>query len=115
MAGSDIALPSGFEALEPFVAHWAQPTAALRAAARDEASAEERSQFFEVAKGVIPGALEYLDKKPLGSFDDAEMRLMRLALGFAHATLAVETMRDMEEQHAEDRRHLVITRAPADA
>lgn len=114
MSGSDISLPTGFETLEPFVSTWLAPTAAGRSRLRLERSEEERVAFFNAVKDQVPAALSHLDAKPLAELDDSEQRLMGLLLTFAHVSLAVETQRDHEPRHAELRRHITITRAPAD-
>jgi hypothetical protein len=107
-------LPAGFEALEPFVAAWALARANDRATARVESTPAEREAFVEAARPLLVPALEHLDRKPLGDFDPAEQRLMRLMLGLAHAAMAVEVQGDDEPRHARASRHMVITRAPAD-
>lgn len=108
-------LPTGFEALEPFVERFAVSGTANRAASRSESTAEERQAFFDAAKGLVPAALDYLDTKPLDGFDESEQRLMNLALAFAHVALAVEVQGPDEAGHAQLRQHMRITRSPADA
>jgi hypothetical protein len=108
-------LPTGFEALEPFVERFAASTTAERAARRSASTDEERQSFFQAAKDLVPAALDYLDTKPLDQFDESEQRLMNLALGFAHVALAVEVQGPDETRHAELRQHMRITRSPADA
>jgi len=114
MSGAAASLPSGFEALEPFVAFWAVDSAAQRAHCRDVSDEASRAAFYDAAIGLIARALEYLDARPLGRFDASEQRLMRLALSFAHVSMAVELQRDQEPRHARDRPYMRITRAPAD-
>ncbi len=106
-------LPDGFAALEPFVARWAVPGTAARAARRGESSAEEREAFYGVAKDKLLPALAYLDGKKLEAFDAADNRLMDMMLSLAHVALAVEGLGDDEPRHAEMRRHMQITRSPA--
>jgi len=108
-------LPTGFEALEPFVGRFAAVTTAERAARRSASTDEERQSFFQAAKDLVPAALDYLDAKPLDQFDESEQRLMNLALAFAHVALAVEVQGPDEARHAELRQHMRITRSPADA
>lgn len=108
-------LPAGFETLEPFVERFAVSGTANRAARRSESSEEERKAFFEAAKDLVAPALDLLDTKPLDQLDDAEQRLMDLALTFAHVALAVEVQGPDEARHAELRQHMRITRSPADA
>jgi hypothetical protein len=111
----DIArLPPGFDALEPFVDDWAIAGSANRADRRCDSSEAERIAFYEVATGLAPAALELLDRRPLEDFDEREKRLMNLMLMLAHVSLAVEAQGSEEPNHARDRRHLKITRSPAD-
>jgi len=107
-------LPAGFEALEPFVAQWAVAGANNRANARVDSAPAEREAFVEVARPLLMPALDYLDKKPLNQFDEAEQRLMNLMLTLAHAAMAVEVQGDDEPKHAAASRYMTITRAPAD-
>lgn len=108
-------LPSGFEALEPFVARFAISGTANRAWLRGNTTPEERAAFHAAAKDLIAPALDLLDQKPLDALDDAEKRLLDLALSFGHIALAVEIQGDAEASHAELRQYMRITRSPADA
>lgn len=107
-------LPAGFEALAPFVEFWAADTAAERAHCRDSSDEAGRLAFYNAANDLMPKALEYLDQKPLDQFDASEQRLMKLALSFAHVSMAVELLREEEPAHAKNRPYMRITRAPAD-
>ena len=107
-------LPTGFEALAPFVDFWAVDTAAARAHCRDSSGEERRLAFYNAANDWVPKVLAYLDEKPLGEFDESEQRLMQLALSFAHVSLSVEVLREDESKHAHTRLFMRITRAPAD-
>lgn len=114
MSTTQTTLPAGFEALTPFVAGWALETANGRLQRRLASSEAERVAFFEAAKPLLADGLAYLDQTPLDQFDDAQTRLMRLLLGFAHVSLAVEVQGDDEPKHADGARFITITRAPAD-
>jgi hypothetical protein len=114
MSAPQTALPSGFEALEPFVGAWAFDRAEARARARRASSEAERVAFFEAAQPLAAPGLALLDRKPLDQFDAAETRLMQLLLSFAHVAMAVEILGDDEPKHAEDSRHITITRAPSE-
>jgi hypothetical protein len=114
MSTTQAALPAGFEALTPFVADWALATANQRLTRRLASSEAERVAFFEAAKPLLADGLAYLDQTPLDQFDEAQTRLMRLLLGFAHVSLAVEVQGDEEPKHAHGARFITITRAPAD-
>jgi hypothetical protein len=107
-------LPSKFAALEPFVNSWAIAGAANRMKRRLESAEEDRVAFFNAAKDLVKPALDYLDQKPLGQFDDQEKRLMNLMLSFCHVLLAVEILGSEEPRHAEFARHMTITRATTD-
>lgn len=107
-------LPTGFEALTPFVEFWAVDTAAERAHCRDSSGEENRIAFYNAANELVPKALEYLDQKPLNQFDEREQRLMKLVLSFGHAAMSVELLREEELKHAKYRPFMRITRAPAD-
>jgi len=111
----DTTLPQGFEALEPFVARFAVSGTANRARLRGEVSAAERQAFYDAAIGLVPGALDHLDTRPLGSLSAPEQRLMDLALTFAHIALAVEVQGPDEERHTALRETMRIVRSPADA
>lgn len=108
-------LPEGFAELEPFVSRWAVAGANNRSRRRDESAEAERQTFYAAAFAALPRALAYLDERPLDAHDEREQRLMQLMLSLAHVALAVEAQGDAEPTHAAARRHLPITRAPADA
>lgn len=108
------ALPTGFEALEPFADRWAGETAAARAGLRDAWPDVERDAFHAACRPLVEPALVRLDAKPLAEHDAADRRLMRLLLTFAHVSLAVEVQRDEEVKHNPLRHSMRITRAPAD-
>jgi len=107
-------LPPGFEALEPFAAHWAAANASERDRLRTESSEADRVAFYDAVKDLVGPALAMLDLKPLAEFDASEQRLMNLMLCIAHVAIAVEVQRDLEEQRAQARRYLRITRSSAD-
>lgn len=107
-------LPEGFEALEPFVERWALPTSPERADMRGAAPASERKEFYAAASQLLAKALDYLDGKPLDSFDEKERRLMQMMLSLAHVSIAEEIQKQDEERHAYYRSFMPVTRAPAD-
>ncbi len=111
---NQLSLPTGFEALAPFVEFWAADTAAARAHCRDSSDEASRIAFYNATVDLVPKALAYLDTKPLNQFDDSEQRLMKLVLSFGHVAMAVELQREEESKHATYRPHMRITRAPAD-
>ena len=107
-------LPKGYEVLEPFVDFWAVDGTALRDQRRGESTAVQRKAFYETAKGLVPKALEELDRKPLEHLDDNERCLLNLLLSFAHVTQAVEMLDKAEPRHAAFRKVMRITHSPAD-
>ena len=107
-------LPTGFEALDPFVADWAIEGAAARAARRTRSTPQERQGFFDAAAPLLDAALDRLDATPLPDQDDAERRLMLLCLSLAHVAQAVEIQAEDEIRHAPNREAMRIVRAPAD-
>ena len=114
MSAAQSRLPPGFEALEPFAAHWAAASASERDRLRTESTEAGRAAFYDAGKDLVGPALAMLDLKPLAEFNAPEQRLMNLMLCFAHVAIAVEVQRDLEEQRAQARRHLRITRSSAD-
>lgn len=107
-------LPEGYEALEPFAADWALPTAADRAAKRGDSTPDERKAFYDATLPLAGATLTALDAKPLEELSEQEQRLLNLLLTFAHVSLAVEVQGEAEAQHAFWRSRMQITRAPAD-
>lgn len=114
MSTVDVSLPSGFEALEPFVSAWAIEGAHNRLRARLAGQEADRVAFFNVAKELLAPGLDYLDKKPLAELTAQDRRLLSLLLSMAHVALAVEIQGDDEPKHAEGARYMTITRAPSD-
>jgi len=108
-------LPAGYEALEPFVEQWCLEGTRERDIARGAATPEQREAFYEAGKGLVPQALELLDRKPVSELDGAERRLLNLLLSLAHVTLAVEMLGDGEAWHTRFRKDMRITRTPQDA
>lgn len=107
-------LPKGFEVLEPFAAQWDGDTAAKRAHLRSAYGEEQRDAFHTACSPLLKPGLAWLDGIALAEQDEAEQRLMRLFLTFAHVSLAVEVQDDDERKHTLLRTSMRITRAPAD-
>jgi hypothetical protein len=114
MSASQSLLPAGFEALEAFAPYWAVAGTAERDRLRGESSEAQRLAFYNACKDLLAPGLASLDRKPLAEFSEQEQRLMNLLLSFAHVSIAVEIQRDAEAGHAQNRKHLRITRAIAD-
>jgi hypothetical protein len=106
-------LPPGFEALEPFVALWATPSAAERARLRGASTEGDRTSFYAAAKEMLVSALAYLDKKPLVQLDPKEEALLNLMLSLCHVSLAVEAQGQEESNHTKVRDLMRITRTSA--
>lgn len=110
---TDMSLPQGFAALEPFVAYWAAPTMAGRDTRRLESSEDQRLAFYEAARDIAPAALDYLDARPFSEYSEADHRLLDLMLALIHATLAVEVERGEEHIHARGAWQMPIIRERA--
>ncbi len=106
-------LPTGFEALEPFVAQWAIDGTANRAALRGDSSSVERQGFYDAAEPLLTKALDYLDATPLAALDGAQQRLMNLMLSLAHVSLAIEVQGPDEDKHTPNRNAMIMTLSPA--
>ena len=110
----EVGLPAGFAALEGFVAGWASPTTAERAARRSASTPAEREAFFAAAAPLLEAAMAHLDSRPLAELDAADKRLLALMMALGHVQMAVEVHREMEPQHAALREAMVITRSVSD-
>lgn len=83
-------LPSGFEALEPYVEYWAAETNDLRWDRRSRASMAQIRDFYDAMLALAEPAMVHLEAFPLGDMPDAETRLCCLLLSLAHVSIAVE-------------------------
>jgi hypothetical protein len=110
---SEPRLPESFADLQCFVAGWAVPSMAARAALRDTSTETQRAAFHLAAKDRIGAMLDHLDACPLEALDPGEAALLDLALAFVHVALAVEVQRDSEAFHALHRTAMQITREPS--
>lgn len=107
-------LPPAFAALEKFADFWAAETLSGRDQRRLDSSPAERADFYEAARDLIPGAMDYLDTKSLDQFDDRDERLMNMMLSLIHVALAIEVQRGEEHIHAAGARNMPITRGHSD-
>ena len=92
---SEKLLPAGFEALEPFVAYWAQPTNDKRWDQRARAPMAEITAFYDAMYDRAEDAIAWLDAQyPLGQEmpEDAK-NLSSLLLALGQAAIAVEMHR----------------------
>lgn len=83
-------LPEGFDELEAWVPHWAKITEQERRKQRDRSSLEEIKAFYDAMIKWADPALEYLNKKDIGAFDESEDRLFALTLSLAEIAAPVE-------------------------
>ncbi|MET0371130.1 MAG: hypothetical protein ABW039_07105 [Sphingobium sp.] len=97
-------LPAGFEALLPFVAHWAKPTRQARLEARLVSSDAALEAFYQAGLPLLEPALAYLDARPDDS-DPRNQRLMLMVLALVQAALAVERLGDQEQGHQVSHRY----------
>jgi hypothetical protein len=107
-------LPPGFAALEPFAETLAGATAAERAHLRDTISRADAQAFYDAARPLVEQALDYLDATPLDRHDEAERRLMRLVLTFAHISIGIEIQGEAEPRLTRLHPYMRLTQAPAD-
>jgi hypothetical protein len=114
MNSINLQLPTGFEALEPFVDKWAIEGSANRMQMRLDSSMDDMKSFFEAATPLAEPALALLDQKPLSKLDNHEKNLMNLILSLAHVSLAVEIQGPDEAFHAELAQFITITQSVAD-
>ncbi|MEY4721408.1 MAG: hypothetical protein RIQ46_1133 [Pseudomonadota bacterium] len=112
MNGRTSMLPEGYQALEPFVVDWALPTQAERASKRSSSTPDEKRALYEAARGILPQALAELDAKPFDRLNQRERMLLNVLLSYAQVALSIEVRGDGEALHAQDRRHMTITREP---
>lgn len=108
-------LPELFNDLEALVPIWSISSSKARAAKRDSSTSEQRQALFSAMSTRLQEALEYLDKKSLQDFNDADQHLMNLLLSYAHVSLAVEVQGDDEEKLARWRPRMQLTCTPAGA
>jgi hypothetical protein len=91
---TEISLPDGFEALEPFVADWVLPDASARMAKRQASRIEDIRTFYEAMLPRGEEALAYLRQFELGALPDDAERLLKLMLALAEVAPAVEWYND---------------------
>jgi hypothetical protein len=87
-------LPSGFEALEPFVADWVLPDSIARMTKRQASSIEDIRRFYDAILPLADTALAHLRDFQLGELPPREERLLKLMLSLAEVGPAVEWFGD---------------------
>ena len=80
------ALPRGFEALESWVADWAQPSQNRRWDKRLASSKQEIIGFYRALLPELERILDHVDQFPLGELPPDSARLLDLAM--MHAEIA---------------------------
>lgn len=83
-------LPSGFEALEPFVTDWALADAVARMAKRQASAMAEIRGFYDAMLPLGEPALVYLRQFQLGALPPEAEVLLKLMLSLAEIAPAVE-------------------------
>jgi hypothetical protein len=87
---TDQRLPDGFEALEPYVDHWALPSESARIQQRFATSMDAITAYYELMVERIDEILDYLDQFDLDAMPEPEQRLMNMALSLVEVANAVE-------------------------
>jgi hypothetical protein len=65
-----MALPAGFEELEPFLDQWCLKGTQERHAHRENASMEDIRRFYDAMLAKAPAAIAFLDGKPFDGLTD---------------------------------------------
>jgi hypothetical protein len=86
---TSVALPAGFEDLEPYAAEWALPTREERYATRLAKSFPELEEFYDGVAPKAETAIEYLNRLDLKQLPDDATRLMHLLYSFVLVSYAV--------------------------
>jgi hypothetical protein len=87
-------LPSGFEALEPWIVTWVLPDAKARMAQRQASRIEELKAFYAAMLPMGEAALAWLRDYDLGTLPPEGERLLKLMLALAEVAPAVEWYND---------------------
>lgn len=83
-------LPPAFAELEKFAAIWAKPSVDERIFVRGTNSMESITDFYDAAIVRAEEMLTYLDQFPLHDMPVDAANLLKLLLGLAQASVAVE-------------------------
>ena len=87
---TEITLPAGYQALEPFAAAWALDGPRERTEARHTRSIEEIRAFYDAMIAVAPQALDDLSQRELGELTPPWEQLLKMFLSLAEVGPAVE-------------------------
>lgn len=83
-------LPPDYVDLEPLSAEWSLPTESQRAQRHLMASYDELKILYSTLLPRMSALLDDLNQKTFDAYDDADRRLLWLALSFVEAAVAVE-------------------------
>lgn len=98
---TDTTLPSGFEALEPFVHAWALPTEQARMLKRIETSMDEINAFYHALTPRIRDLLKYLENYPaeLAALPEPVQRLTALGMSYMECSRIFEMWNSQDVHH----------------
>lgn len=86
-----VALPPGFEALQPYAATWGKLTSQEeRYLLRQHSSMEELRAYYDAAAPRLDEIFDHLDRFPMDALPASEALLYRTALGLTEAAMAIE-------------------------
>ena len=105
-------LPTGFEALEPFVDQWALNGTQARHSRRETTGIEDIRRFYDVMLAQASAAIACLDGKPFEDLTDNEQRLMFLLLALGHVAVAVEVHGQPRAPHTPYPHRVRLTQPP---
>lgn len=108
------ALPSGFEALEPFIAYWVLPDSVARSARRQSADMTVIREFYEAILPLADSAARYLQGVRLGEMRPEDERLLKLMLSLAEVAPAVEWYGQPQVYDGFDIRRMTLVRQVSD-
>jgi hypothetical protein len=89
----DLALPSGFSDLQPFVADWALPTRAQRYEARLSKPFDELVTFYDAVAPRAEEAIAYLNGLDIDDLPDEATTLLHLLYSMILVSYAVNVFK----------------------
>ncbi len=90
---SDLALPSGFSDLQPFVVDWALPTRAQRYEARLSKPFDELVRFYDAMAPRAEEAIAYLNGLDIDDLPDDATTLLHLLYSMILVSYAVNVFK----------------------
>lgn len=86
-----VALPKGFEALEPFAKTWGKLVSQEeRYLLRQHSTMAELKDYYDATATRLDEIFDHLDKFPMDALPAPEELLYRTALGLTEAAMAIE-------------------------